>query len=550
MKVRLWTALLGACLGAGTAGADYRYVDIAVASGVDFNHRNGAEGLRYLPETYGSGVALFDADGDGMLDIYLVNAGALPALSQAAPAANRLFRRAPGGRYADATASAGVGDTGYGMGAAVGDYDNDGRPDLYITNFGANVLYRNGAPDRFIDVTGSAGVGDEGWGTSAAFADIDLDGDLDLFVGNYLDYPTAEPLVCRIGNSDERIYCDPRKFSGQEDRLYINGGPETGWAFADRTREMGLASRAGKELGVVFGDIDLDGDPDLYLANDMAPNMLYRNDGARFVEKGLASGTSLNDEGGIEAGMGVDMADADGDGYPDLFVTNFQWESNTLYRNLGNGFFYDATVAAGITRASMAYLGFGTGFLDSDLDGDLDLFVANGHVYDNVEKVDGAANYPQRNQLLENSGAGVFVEPEGRGAGLELVQVSRGSAFGDIDNDGDIDIAVNNANDRPALLRNDGADSGRWLGFVLRGVASNRDAIGARVVVRTAGRSQVREVRRTASYLSASDPRLVFGLGGEEAAAEVEIHWPAGAIDRLWQVPGNQYLQVEESTQK
>ena len=546
MKVRLWTALLGACLGAGTAGADYRYVDIAVASGVDFNHRNGAEGLRYLPETYGSGVALFDADGDGMLDIYLVNAGALPALSQAAPAANRLFRRAPGGRYADATASAGVGDTGYGMGAAVGDYDNDGRPDLYITNFGANVLYRNGAPDRFIDVTGPAGVGDEGWGTSAAFADIDLDGDLDLFVGNYLDYPTAEPLVCRIGNSDERIYCDPRKFSGQEDRLYINGGPDTGWAFADRTREMGLASRAGKELGVVFGDIDLDGDPDLYLANDMAPNMLYRNDGARFVEKGLASGTSLNDEGGIEAGMGVDMADADGDGYTDLFVTNFQWESNTLYRNLGNGFFYDATVAAGITRASMAYLGFGTGFLDSDLDGDLDLFVANGHVMDTVDQVRPAQSYPQPNQIFTNAGGRTFADRSASmGPSLAVADVSRATAVADYDNDGDLDLLVTNVAGRPNLLRNDGGNRSHWLLVELVG-AIPPDALGARVTVAAGGVRQVRERQSAGSYLSANDPRLHFGLGSA-ARADVTIRWPDGSVQGLTGVAADQILRVVQS---
>ena len=374
-----------------SAAAESRFVDIAQSAGIDFVHHSGAAGARYLPETYGSGAAFLDFDGDGALDLYLVNAGRLPQLSSEPEAANALFRNEGAGRFSEQTARAGVGDRGYGMGATVGDYNNDGWADLYVTNFGPNVLFLNRGEGHFADVTATANVGCPGWGTSAAFADVDLDGDLDLFVGNYLDYPTEDPLVCRIGNSEERLYCDPRKFDGQVDRLYINGGHASGWAFADRTAAFGLVSTAGKELGVVFGDYDQDGDPDLYLANDLVPNMLYRNDGTRFVNRGLASGTSLNGAGAAEAGMGVDMADADGDGDLDLFVTNFQWESNTLYSNLGGGFFADATVASGITRVSMAFLGFGTGFFDCDNDGDLDLFVANGHVYDNVEKVDRAA---------------------------------------------------------------------------------------------------------------------------------------------------------------
>ena len=523
----------------GSAAAEPRFVDVAQSAGIDFVHRSGATGARYLPETYGSGVAFLDFDRDGRVDLYWVNAGRLPKLSTAPPAANALFRNEGAGRFE--RSPVGAGDRGYGMGATVGDYDNDGWADLYVTNFGPNALFHN-RQGRFADVTASAGVGCSRWGTSAAFADVDLDGDLDLFVGNYLDYPTDDPLVCRIGNSTERLYCDPRKFDGAVDRLYINEG----LAFADRTAAFGLVSTAGKELGVVFGDCDQDGDPDLYLANDLVPNMLYRNDGAHFVDRGLASGTSLNGEGGVEAGMGVDMADADGDGDLDLFVTNFQWESNTLYRNLGGTFFADATVAAGITRASMAFLGFGTGFFDYDNDGDLDLFVANGHVYDNVKKVDRAAEYAQRNQLLENVGAGAFVDRGDLGPGLALVQVSRGSAFGDIDGDGDLDIAVNNSNDRPALLRNDAAGGGGWLGLRLQGAASDRDAIGARVELTTGGRTLVREVRRNASYLSSHDPRVIFGLGHAEVAERVEIRWPSGVVQVVEGLPGRQYVVIQE----
>ena len=528
------------------AGAAGRFVNIAQQAGIDFEHQSGAEGQRYLPETYGSGVAFIDVDRDGLMDVYLVNAGRLPQLANVKKVRNSLYHNEDGGRFRDQTEEFGVGDTGYGMGAVVGDYDNDGWADLYVTNFGPNVLYRNGGEVGFVNVTKNAEVGDEGWSTSGAFADVDLDGDLDLFVGNYLAYPTEDPTVCRIGNSEERLYCDPRKFSGQVDRLYINKGGVADWRFDDRTEAFGLKSVKGKELGVVFGDCDEDGDLDLYLANDMAPNMLYRNDGDRFVEKGLASGTSLNDEGGVEAGMGVDMADADGDGRLDLFVTNFQWESNTLYRNLGQGFFFDATISSGITKASMAYLGFGAGFFDYDRDGDLDLFIANGHVYDNIEKVDKAASYRQRNQLLENNGKGGFIEAENSGSGLALQQVSRGTAFADIDNDGDLDIAVNNSNDKPALLRNDSGSDGDWLGLLLHGNKSNRDAIGARVAVRTADRVMVREVRRNASYLSASDPRLIFGLLENEVVTQVEIRWPSGIVQVLHDAPGGKYLVIEE----
>jgi hypothetical protein len=543
----IWGGVLLSCFCLVTmAGAAGRFVNIAQQAGIDFEHQSGAEGQRYLPETYGSGVAFIDVDRDGLMDVYLVNAGRLPQLANVKKVRNSLYHNEDGGRFRDQTEEFGVGDTGYGMGAVVGDYDNDGWADLYVTNFGANVLYRNGGEVGFVNVTKNAEVGDEGWSTSGAFADVDLDGDLDLFVGNYLAYPTEDPTVCRIGNSEERLYCDPRKFSGQVDRLYINKGGVADWRFDDRTEAFGLESVKGKELGVVFGDCDEDGDLDLYLANDMAPNMLYRNDGDRFVEKGLASGTSLNDEGGVEAGMGVDMADADGDGRLDLFVTNFQWESNTLYRNLGQGFFFDATISSGITKVSMAYLGFGTGFFDYDRDGDLDLFIANGHVYDNIEKVDKAASYRQRNQLLENNGKGGFIEAENSGSGLALQQVSRGTAFADIDNDGDLDIAVNNSNDKPALLRNDSGSDGDWLGLLLHGNKSNRDAIGARVAVRTADRVMVREVRRNASYLSASDPRLIFGLLENEVVAQVEIRWPSGIVQVLHDAPGGKYLVIEE----
>ncbi|MSR83229.1 MAG: CRTAC1 family protein [Candidatus Latescibacteria bacterium] len=499
-----------------------------------------------MAETYGSGVAFLDYDNDGLLDLFLVNGGRLPGLSTAPLASDALYRNTGDGKFVDVTAQSGTADTSYGMGVAVGDYDNDGDADLYVANYGSNVLLRNEGNGCFRDFTGQAGVGDRGWGSSVAFADVDQDGNLDLYVCNYLDYPVQDPLACFIGNTAERLYCDPRKFPGQVDRFYHNRGATQGWSFEDWTEKMGLANTQGKELGVVFGDYDLDGDMDLYLANDMAPNALWRNDGSRFTGQGLASGTSLSLDGKVQAGMGVEMGDVDGDGRPELFVTNFQWESNSLYRNLGNGFFADVAVESGLHKISFPYLGFGTGFFDCDNDGDLDIFVANGHVYDNVENVDPAAFYPQRNQLLLNQGEGHFTEATDAGPGLELVEVSRGVALGDYDNDGDVDIALTNSNSRAVLLRNDGGNSRHWLGIWLRGRRSNFDGVGAQVAVEAGGKRQTRQVHGGGSYLSAHELRLHFGLGDGALAERVEVRWPGGTIQELRNVRADQYLLIEE----
>ena len=539
--------------GPARAEAEVEFVDVTAEAGIYFKHDNGAEGRRYLPETYGSGAAFLDYDGDGFLDIYLVNGGRLPGLSSAPLARNALYRNRGDGTFVDVTEQTGTGDTGYGMGVAVGDYDNDGDVDLYVTNYGPNRLYRNQGMEQspvFCDVTALAAVGDSGWGSSTSFADVDNDGCLDLYVGNYLDYPMTDPLECRFANTDERIYCAPDKFSSQKDRLYHNGGSESGWVFEDWTDTAGLDYAAGKELGVLFTDYDLDGDQDLYLANDMTANMLFRNDGGCFSKKGLISGTGLNIDGKAQAGMGVDVADVDLDGKLDLFVCNFQWESNTLYLNTGGGFFMDTSVEAGLTKVSMAYLGFGTGFLDCDNDGDSDLFVANGHVYDNAEKILPGENYAQRNQLLVNQGDGRFVESLNAGPGLELVEVSRGAALGDYDNDGDVDILVTNSNSRATLLRNDGGNDNHWLGIGLSGVSSNRNGIGARVTVVAGERTQIREVRSGGSYMSAHDLRLLIGTGVHLRVERVEVRWPSGVVQELKNVQADRYLVIEEKASK
>ena len=529
----------------GEAGGSTKFIDVAWEAGVRFQHVSGAGNEHHMPETYGSGVAFLDYDADGLLDLYWVNSGSLEDSESSLVATNALYRNSGDGTFVDRTKASSVGDAGYGMGVAVGDYDNDGDLDMYVTNYGPNVLYQNAMEadvPTFHILTHEAGVADDGWGTSAAFSDVDLDGYLDLYVANYLNYSIEDHPSCKVAGTDLTIYCDPRRFSTQRDRFFHNLGPAEGWAFKDRTEATGLVQDLGKELGVLFLDVDLDGDQDLYLACDLTPNLLFMNEGGLFKDRGLASGTSLNDEGELEAGMGVDAADVDGDGLPDLFVTNFQWQSNTLYRNLGGGFFLDATSALGLEGASMPYLGFGTGFIDYDNDSDMDLFVANGHVDENVEQYDAASRYEQRNQLFENQGRGRFSEVEA-GSVMETEGVSRGTAFGDYDNDGDVDIAVSNSNGMAHLLQNQEGNHNHWLGIQLKGEA-NCDALGARVTVESGGRKRHLQVHRTRSYLSSSDARLLFGLGTKAEADAVTIEWPNGTVQVLGSTKADQYLVV------
>ena len=507
--------------------ANPRFHDATQEAGIGFVHVNGANGQKFVIETVGPGGGFFDFDGDGRLDIYLINGAAVLGTEYDPAPQNALYRNRGDGTFADVTEHASVGDTGYGMGCAVGDIDNDSDLDLYVTNFGANVLYRNEGDGTFVDVTGAAQVGDEGWGASAAFADIDRDGFVDLYVGNYHNFSYANHRVCAEGGSGLQLYCGPEAFDGVSDVLYRNEGDGT---FADITTAAGLGSAEGKELGVVFGDVDLDGDPDLYLANDKTLNFLYLNDGTgHFADEALLAGVAYNEDGDVEAGMGVDMGDYDNDGDPDLFVTNFQWETNTLYKNLGDGTFVDETFLAGLGKGSIAYLSWGTRFFDVDNDGDRDLFIANGHLESDVEQYENAT-FPQRNQLFLNVGDGRFEEYAEDGGALSLKRVSRGAAFGDYDDDGDIDVLVANVAAEPTLMRNDGA-SGHWVRLRLAGRDSNRAGIGTRVEVTSGGRVQTDEVRSGASYLSQSDLRLHFGLGTATSIERVVVYWPSGRVE-------------------
>jgi len=527
-------AALGAlCALPSLAAAEVQFIDVTAASGIHFRHQNGAEGEKYPMETMGSGVVFFDYDGDGWLDLYFVNS--------AGPGA--LYHNEGDGNFTDKTASAGVADSGYGLGTAAADYDGDGDLDLYITCYGPNILYRNEGDGRFTDATNEAGVAgpdlvNPGMSTGAAFADYDGDGDLDLYVGNYAKFRPELHEPC-IRSGDIVVYCGPEAFEPQRDVFYRNEGDGT---FVDITEQAGFLPAAAKELGSFFIDYDQDRDPDLYVAGDRTPNLLYRNDGDRFAEVGAIAGVAYNDMGKPLAGMGVDVGDYDNDGLFDFFVTNYQWETNSLYRNLGNGFFADITFQSGLGVPSLQFLAWGTLFFDYDNDGDRDLFVANGHLDDNIHLFD-AVTYEQQNQVFRNEGQGRFADRSDQvGPGLALKQVSRGVAMGDYDNDGDLDLVVANNNQPAVLLRNDGGNLNHWLSLRLVG-----NMVGAEVRVSSGDLTQVDVVRTGSSYLCQSALRPFFGLGDRTRIDQVEIRWPSGKVQHLRDVAVDQLLTVYES---
>lgn len=535
--MRRFRSLILLCLSAGPPASapvmsDPIFVEAGAVSGIDFRHENGAEGEKFITETMGSGLLFFDYDGDGDQDLYLVNS--------AGPAA--LYRNSGLGRFESAGADAGVEDSGYGMGAVAGDYDSDGDLDLFITCYGLNILYHNEGGGRFRDVAGEVGVGDEnGLSTGAAFGDYDNDGDLDLYVAAYVEFGPELNKRC-MRNDTLHVYCGPETFLPRPDAFYENDG---NGEFREVSASVGIEATAAKELGVVFADLDADGDVDLYVAGDRTSNLLYRNDGGVFTEVSLLAGAAYNDQGKAEAGMGLAAGDYDNDGLTDIFVTNFIWESNTLYRGDGDGFYSDVSSGAGVGAASIPYMGWGTAWLDYDNDGDRDLFVANGHLDDNVALFD-RATYAQTNQLFRNDGASGFADVSRQaGSGLALKQVSRGVAVADYDDDGDVDIAINNNNDSAALLRNEGGNSRNWLVVEVRGRAGSA-ALGARVEVVTGAQTQVAEVTGGGSYLGQSDLRLHFGLGEHTTADQLVVRWLSGATRELTEVAGGQVIAVEE----
>ncbi len=533
------------------AAEPVKLTDVTRESGIGFISASSRE-KKYIVESVNGGVAMFDYDGDGRLDIYLLNSCTVEGVlaGRACPPA-ALYRNLGNGRFEEMAAKAGIAEPGWAMGVSVADYDNDGDDDLYVTCFGANKLYRNRGDGRFEDVTASAGVGDTRFSTGSAWGDYDRDGDLDLMVTNYVafrleDLPQfGKGALCQYKNIP--VQCGPRGLAGAGDTLYRNNGDGT---FTDVSMKAGVEDTPGYYgLGVVWSDFDNDGWPDIFVANDTVPNYYYRNnhDGS-FSEMGLQSGLAVDETGGEQSCMGVAIGDYDRDGRLDLVVTNFSEQYNTIYRQLPDGSFADVSRATKTADVSMPYVGWGTKFFDYDNDGWLDLLVVNGHVYPQIEGAYAGGMYRQRKLFYRNLRNGTFAEVASEsGAALLEKRASRGAAFGDYDDDGDLDLIVNDIDGPPMLLRNDGGDrAGNWLNLNLIGTKSNRNAIGARVTLRASGLTQVEEVRAGDSYLSHSDRRLHFGLGRAAIIDQVRIQWPSGRVSTVNGVKPNRMITIRE----
>ena len=540
---------LAGCALAAAAPQEGRpqFPNVAAGAGVHFRHESGATPEKYLPETMGGGGVIFDYDNDGWPDLLLVNGGSFVDPKAAAEARHALYRNNGDGTFTDMTGASGIGVSGYGMGACAADYDNDGWSDLYITSVGVNRLYRNTGTGRFEDVTGEAGTGYPLWSAGCAFGDIDNDGDLDLYVANYTDFSVENNKYCGDFD-DERLYCSPVVYNPLTDVLYRNNGDGT---FTDASDEAGISVSDAYGLGVVFSDYDADGWIDIYVANDGQLNFLFHNRGSGvFEERGLLAGVSVSSDGQPQAGMGTDIADMNGDGLPDIVVTNLDREAHSLYKNLGDGLFADATFDSGVGQATLPFVGFGTAFFDYDNDRDLDLAIANGGIFDNASRFRDTTTWEQRNLLLENDGTGRFTDRGPvSGEGFALEKVSRALAVGDLDNDGDLDILIANNGQAADLLSNEGGNSRNALLVRTVGTESNRDGIGTRVKAWVGDYPvMVREVRAGSSYLGQNDLRVHFGLGSASEADRIEVTWPSGVVDVLENVPANHVLTVVEGT--
>lgn len=523
--------------------AESVFVDVTEPVGIQFEHSDGKSGLRLFNEFLGSGCGFFDYDNDGHIDIYFVNGANQVGNTKDKILHNMLYRNNGDGTFSDTTAIAGVGSTAYGVGATVGDYDNDGDLDLYVTNFGADQLYRNNGDGTFTEITKQALVENEKWGTSCAFADVDNDGDLDLYITNYAKYNPNDEIRCE--EKGIHIYCGPHAYPAEHDTFYKNNGDGTFTDISTIFQASKLLPMHG--LGVTFGDYDGDGDVDLYVANDQDPNFLFQNQGKnQFLEVALISGVCYNDMGKEEAGMGTDFGDYNNDGKLDLTVSNYQTETNTLYHNYDSSFFIDNTIPSGIAEVTHGYLGWGIKFIDYDNDGYQDIFVANGHLMDNISLLEKHVSYPQKNLLFRNLGNGRFANVKTQNDALVLKKVSRGAAIGDYDNDGDLDILVSNINQRPDLLQNVVGNRNNWVQIKVVGKESNRSGIGTRIKVVTGNHVQYREIQSSGSYLSFHDLRAHFGVGKAKQIDFLEIRWTSGKVDNAQNLPvNNRFLATE-----
>jgi hypothetical protein len=518
------------------------FTDVTQAAGIHFKHNSGRAGKKYLPETLGSGVAFLDFDSDGWPDLLFINSKDWsPRGRKSVPA---LYRNNHNGSFTDVTAGSGLDVEMYGLGVAVADYDNDGRPDIYITALEGDRLFHNEGNGKFRDVTSTSSIRNASFGTSAAWLDYDRDGKLDLFVANYVQWKVAGDLWCSLDGAS-KSYCTPESYKGTSSRLYHNLG---GGRFEDVTNTAKVGDTTSKSLGVTVFDYNNDGWPDIFVANDTQPNKLYRNNrNGTFTEEAMTAGVAFGEDGVARGAMGVDAADYDRSGRSHLLVGNFSNQMLGLYHNEGNGLFVDEAPASAVGRSSLLTLAFGVFFFDYNLDGYPDIFAANGHIEEEIGRVQPKVQYRQAPLLFRNLGHGKFENvTAGMGAGFNRPIVARGAAYADYDHDGDLDVVIS-TNDGPAYLyRNDGGNHNHWISIRTIGQKANRDGIGAVVRVESKSGKQWSTVHSGSSYCSQSDLALTFGLGSDTVVTSLEIEWPSGTRQRLTNIPANQSIRVDE----
>jgi hypothetical protein len=533
------------------------FSDITTSTNINFRRAPSFTSVKYLLEAVGGGVAMIDYDNDGRLDLFFTNGAALkdPMPKTEMPDKrdakywNRLYRQKSDGTFEDVTEAAGLKGSGFSMGVAAADYDNDGYTDLFVTGYGGNFLYHNNGNGTFTDVTRKAGVGGAGWSTSAAWIDYDRDGRLDLFVGRYVEWDfEAGSFYCGDIRPGYRAYCHPDNFKGATNILYHQ---RADGSFEDVSAKSGIEEPGGKALGVALGDFDNDGFMDIFVANDSVRQSLYHNKGnGTFEDIAISSGAGYDENGKTYAGMGIAAADYDNDGYPDIFITTLSNETYPLYHNDRDLSFTYATNSSGVGQITLLYSGWGTLFIDADNDGLRDLFVAQSHVLDTIEKTNPYLKYKQTPLLMLNTGKGFVNVSATAGAAFSNVLTARGAAFGDLNNDGLIDVVIATLDGAPVVLRNDGAKTGaknHWLGLSLVGSKSNRSGIGARVTVTDgAGKKQVFDANTSGSYLASNDPRIVVGLGAAASVRRVEVSWPSGTVQVVTEPQLDRYLVIDE----
>ena len=543
----LWSPAPVQTAPSSSAAIPVRYTDVRQAAGINFQHEATMTPEKNYIETVGNGVGLIDYDQDGLMDVYFVQSAATDWFKPSRPLRSMLYRNNGDGTFSDVTEKAGVGAKGlYAQGVAVGDFDNDGYPDMLVTGYGHAILYHNNGNGTFTDVTSKAGVGDEGnWSTSAGWFDYDKDGYLDLLVCNYIKWTAQTNLWCGERRPGFRAYCHPDDYHGQKTKLYHNNHDGT---FTDVSDASGVGKPESKGMGVVLADLNNDGWPDIMIGNDTWPNFLFLNNkNGTFRDISFTSGVAASDDGRYEAGMGVDAADVDGDGWLDIYVTHLAMELNRLYRNNRDETFDDATFSSGLAAMAVPLSGVSTKMLDYDNDGWTDVLQVNGAMLDNISLYHAEVAWKEPRSMARNLGAGKFEKvSEQLGPDFMKPTVGRGLAVADFDNDGDLDFAVTNSNDFPQLLRNDGGNANNWLEVMLVGTKSNRDGRGAALKLTTEGFVEYEQAKGGMGYLCAHDPRIAFGLGRRKSVESLEITWPSGVVDKLANPPINQIITVKE----